>query len=442
MKHISQLTNLAFQFGPFLFALLFTLYISRWGYKNYNQANLRCDPPASEKEINTYRLYFLGTAIFGFILVIISIIWWFNIQVSYHVFAGKIVNLREYEEITSNDLYFKSILVTKLEENLPQIRDEHFLFIQNEPFDNNQKFKIYYSKGQGKVEEFSINYSSQILVEYCVDWDENSGNNILRCLTSPQSSLFFKSAYAQEFKVKSDYESFSSTEDRIDKYLVQLLQEERTDIGQKIEALDKLSSLEDSQLKYYIEKSIYKEPMTLTLLDLSRHTDKELAYKAKKIINDRFKIDDYLVHLLLSDSKNREEAIEILFRIEKDRALQILNNIPIKMRNSWFNDLKKEIEFGEKAKILIPTGSSKGDRYYVQAKWDPKNSKVVECLTELFFRELIHNRTYEEEIKLMKGENGQRSERWVYWYSKEWALYIAQKIENCGGKAYFVGIRY
>lgn len=156
MEYISQLTNLAFQFGPFLFALLFTLFVSRWGYKIYRKANIRDNPPASEKEISTYRLYFLGTAIFGLVLVIISIIWWFNYQSAIHIFKGKIVGLKEYEKITSSSLYFKPVLLTKLDENIPQIRDVHFIFIQSKPFSENQKFKIYYSKGQGKTENFSI----------------------------------------------------------------------------------------------------------------------------------------------------------------------------------------------------------------------------------------------------------------------------------------------
>ncbi len=44
MERIAQLTNLAFQFGPFLFALLFSLVITRWAYKIYKEANQRKDP--------------------------------------------------------------------------------------------------------------------------------------------------------------------------------------------------------------------------------------------------------------------------------------------------------------------------------------------------------------------------------------------------------------
>lgn len=275
--------------------------------------------------------------------------------------------------------------------------------------------------------------------EYCIAWDENSGRNVLKNLTlPPQSYLFIKSVYAQQYLFSSNYKK--SLPDKLeDKYLIDLLQEERTDIGQKIEALDKLNSFNDEKLKKYILTSSYKEPILLTLLDLSRHTDKELAYKANNLISNRFKIDNYLLEELLSDSESRNEATKILFRIEKIRALKILQNIPNNISYSWLKKLKKEIKLGNKTRVLIPTGSSKGDRYYVKAEWDPENRNVVNCLTNLFYRELIHDRTLKEEADLMKRKNGKR---WVYWYSKEWALYIFEKIETCSAKAFFVGIRY
>ncbi|MBD3338467.1 MAG: hypothetical protein GF353_05130 [Candidatus Lokiarchaeota archaeon] len=443
MENISYLTSLAFRFGPFLFALLFTLFVSRWAYNNYNKANLRTNPPASDSEINTLRSYFLGAAVVSVILVGLSVKFWFDYQSSFHVFKGTITNLKEYEKITSNDLYLKATMIRPLEKGLPQIRDEHFICIQNKPFENDQRFKIYYSKGQGRVEEFIINYSSYPIVEYCVEWDEISGKNILKCSNPSNHSFFFlNSAYAQQEKLDLYKEKFQPESFRIDTYLIELLQEERTDIGQKIEALDRLSNFPDSQLRDYLEIQTFKEPMTLTLLDLSRHTDKELAYKAKKLINDRFKFDDYLRQKLISSSTNKNEAIKLLFRIEKERAVRILNEIPSSSKKSWMNNTLTKIKSGEKTKVLYPTGSSKGDRYYVHAKWDYKNKEVLECLTTLFYRELIHNRTYDEEVKLMKGKDNKRSDRWVYWYSKEWALYIAEKIENCGGRASFVPIRY
>ena len=79
--------------------------------------------------------------------------------------------------------------------------------------------------------------------------------------------------------------------------------------------------------------------------------------------------------------------------------------------------------------MLTPVGSSGGDRYYVQAHWDPKNRRV----TGLFHRELASTLPLQDEQKLMAD----RSERLVFWYTKEWALSIAGEIDACGGKASF-----
>ena len=71
----------------------------------------------------------------------------------------------------------------------------------------------------------------------------------------------------------------------------------------------------------------------------------------------------------------------------------------------------------------------------MRARWEPTDTAVVDCLTELFHRELRHDRTLEDEKVIMTG----RKERIVWWYSKEWALWIAEQIKECGGTAGFIG---
>ncbi len=440
MDNISYLTNLAFRFGPFLFALLFTLYISRWGYNNYNKANLRINPLASDIEKNTLRIYFLGTAIFGMILVVVSIVWWFNFQLNIHVFEGKIVALNEYEKVTSNELYFKPVLLSKIEQNLPQYREENFIVVQNKPFDDNQEFIIFYSKGEGKIEEFKIRYNSQSCERFRIHWDNNVGHNVLvLALSKWYKPFFIDSVYANELPKYIPIEK--SEINPVNKNVISLLQSESTDIGQKINLIDQLSVLNNNQLNQYIQTVTNKESMILTLLDLSRHWGLELAYKSKKLINDRFQVNDYLAKKLTSQSQEKTIFVDILFRIEKEQAMKILNSIPQNIRSSSINSIIDDVAGGRKTKVLFPTGSSKGDRYYVQAEWDSKNTAAVTSLTNLFYRELIHNRTYSEELKIMKGKDGKNNKRIVYWYSKEWALYIANKINECGGNASFIRVK-
>ena len=69
----------------------------------------------------------------------------------------------------------------------------------------------------------------------------------------------------------------------------------------------------------------------------------------------------------------------------------------------------------------------------MQANWDPRDEKSTGCFTHLFNREPAIVRSLAEEQKLMAG----RSQRVAYWYTKEWALLMAEKISMCGGKASF-----
>ena len=174
--------------------------------------------------------------------------------------------------------------------------------------------------------------------------------------------------------------------------------------------------------------------MIITLLDLSRHSDPELSDKAREIINNRFNIDNYLSEQLQSENINtRNIAESILYRMEQNRTRRIIGDTTIYRHQGWILHLKDVVDSGEKTRVLKPTGSLQGDRYYVKAKWNFDDKDVVNCLTDLFHSALIHNRTLDEEKKIMKN----RSERYVYWYSKQWALRMAQKIKDCGAEATF-----
>jgi hypothetical protein len=169
----------------------------------------------------------------------------------------------------------------------------------------------------------------------------------------------------------------------------------------------------------------------MTLLDLTRHSDHELAAKAT-MLSQRLDTDNYIVQRLSSsNTEDRKMAEAVLLRISKSHSQQLLTRV-----NSNAPDLKgtaQEIKSGN-IQLLQPTGSNSGDRYYVKATWDPEKNEVVSCLTRTFNQNLISNRSLNDERKLMQGLR----ERYVYWYDKEWAINIAKQIKMCGGDAQFV----
>ncbi len=445
MTQFSQVVRQLWQYGPFAFAVVYLVLI-RWAYKTYTNACKRRDPPASDREKNTCRLYFLGTAMFGGTLVVVSVIWWLVCQPFPHVFEGVIENLCDYDKVASEYVYFSRRLHERYSPDDPESYDAHFAVIQDKPFTPNEPFSIlYWTRGmdwENREEKrttreiLDLYYCTEAKPRFYIDFDEESEKHILcqkkTSATQKHSSLFVSLAHAQpQVEPSLELPILHAT---INPTIIRILQNERTDIPTKIATLDELNTLSHEELKEYVEASTSKEPVILTLLDLSRHTDKELAYKARKII-ERFDWHSIVVNRLLSDDiEIQEEAEAILSRIENDRAEAILRRASSQMETAQLNELRQEIRFGQRTRVLIPTGSWQGDRYYVKVEWDATQETVVTCLTELFNKELRTDRTPEEEERLMEG----RTERYLYWYSKEWALGIAEKVEQCGARANYV----
>jgi hypothetical protein len=95
--------------------------------------------------------------------------------------------------------------------------------------------------------------------------------------------------------------------------------------------------------------------------------------------------------------------------------------------------LSAGITSGKRQTVLVPTGSEKGDRYYVKATWDPKNATAVRCLNDLFNAEVGNTGPLDGGVEKPKSGN----ERYVYWYAKDWAISVSAKIVKCGGQAAF-----
>ena len=434
-----KFTEMAYQFGPFFFALLFTLVISRWAYKIYHVQH-----KSTDKEKETYRWIFISTTGFGMILVIISVIWWWNYRPTTYIFRGEVKDLQEYERITSKNLYFKSIWDAKLGENIPQSHSEEFVVIQDRPFSKNQKFDIRFQKGPEDKNPKSL------AIKYCpgdktpgykIVWEDSLHESQVELDSESIASKdngfrlqFFDRAYAKKLPSGKSDPLFQIANQAANKTenIVRVLQDENTDVASKIAALDNMRSLDENSRSKLVRTKTSKEDMMLTLCDLTRHTDRELAYKAQLLIQ-AMNIDTILAARL--NSKNAStvrDAQQIIHRLDKVQAASVLKSVNIKQSDEM-KRFAEDILSGRGLTPLKPTGSLKGDRYYVKAQWNPNDKKIVDCLTRLFNQELAERPSLQEEAKFMKG----RSDRWMYWYSKEWALDIAKKIISCGGKASF-----
>ena len=434
-EHYSNLSGLALQYGPFFFALLFVLGVTRWAYSAFKENNAANTPP---KAFNTVRLVFLCTFFFGLVLVAVSVAWWLRSRPAIYVFRGEIVDLRDYEKLASatDKLYLRKEPKDPIDDIA--LRNEHFLVVQDSPLRKGDSFDVEFSKNSSARNTFHVDYDpADSYPKFEVDWDDNLHTNVLRRCKQPaaptpassNAGLFTWVVHAAQAAMQV-YQGKPSRSQAAQQGSspIAVLQASSSDVGSKIVALDQLYGMPASVLTE--PSSPGHEPILATLLDLTRYSDKEVSYKASMVVK-KVDIDEYVAHQLES-SQRRDQADgeQVLRKLNPDDSARILQKLNPAKAAAW-----RAKTSGSPALQVVPTASEQGDRYYVRATWDDKNSAAVDCLTTLFHEELISggHRTLEEERALMK-----RSQRLVYAYDKDWSIDIAQKIQACGGKAAFV----
>ena len=423
---------LAYQYGPFFFSLLF-LCVLLW-----QLASKMAKASGADKGL--WRRLIYCTFTFGVLLVGFSVFWWATHQVSMYVFRGKIQDLASYEQLGGSDFFFRSEWKTLTGDVQDLRRDVRFLVLQDKPFREGQSFALDFAKGPSSSRnKFQIVFDPRNSeATYEVVWNDKEQRNELRKSTAagstlvrsalPSGLLFVQTvqpptALARPYAVLADPEVLS---------LLGLLQDERNDVGSKIDAMDRILAAHPTRIREIMGMRTEREPAVLTFYDLSRHSDRELSAKARRVLDLGAATDMLATNLTVQNPQQRAQAVALLARIPRDDAAAIIKQVK---SNNPAQARSLESNMARQAAIDVkPTGSPQGDRYYVKASWNPGDERTVRCLTELFNRELMSNRGLEEEAKLMQG----RSTRFAYWYSKDWALRMAGLIRGCGAKAEFV----
>jgi len=427
---LSKLSDLGLQYGPFFFAVLFVLAVTRWSYRVFKETHAKANPPATKQELNTARLVFLGTFFFGLALVGVSVVWWLGFRPKIYVFQGEILDLHDYEILASasDQLYLRTQPKEKIDD-IP-LHNELFVVVQGSPITKGQHFDVEFSKNNSPRNTFHIAYDpAQSYPRFRVNWDDNLHTNVLQpdTSTTAESSGFVWTTHAAQANI-SVYQGRPPKSQSVQQSRspVAVLQDSRSDVGSKIVALDQLMQMPASVLT---DNTAGQEPVLATLLDLTRYSDKEVSYKAEAVIR-KVNLDEYVFQKLNSpQKKDKTEGQQILLKMDKGDSERILQKLsPAKA------SLLREAVSQSSAFQVIPTPSPQGDRYYLKASWDPNDATAVDCLTKLFNAELENNRTIEQERALMQ----KRSQRLVYWYDKDWTIGMAAKIRSCGGNAVFV----
>jgi hypothetical protein len=142
---IEALTRLAEQFGPFLFALLFIMFVTRTARGYYAECMARTAPPPTEQETKTYRFYFMSSFVIGVFVMALSIGWWFYRQAKgNYVYQVSIVNLEPKENVVS-EYYSRNNIRQTFPGALPH-HDALFLIVRDQPYQIGETLSFQYIK--------------------------------------------------------------------------------------------------------------------------------------------------------------------------------------------------------------------------------------------------------------------------------------------------------
>ena len=146
---LESLASIAYQFGPFFFAVLFMLVITRSARNWYEKARQTAQGAAPQDDlVRTYRTNFRISSYFG-IVVALSVAWWmFAAWTKHHPVEGVIVALTDSESLEavasgSEDSAFFWRMVPR-SGNVAHLKDYSFVAILDHPPHVGDKVSFYY----------------------------------------------------------------------------------------------------------------------------------------------------------------------------------------------------------------------------------------------------------------------------------------------------------
>jgi hypothetical protein len=451
-------SELAKKFGPFFFSVFFLTTILIWAENRYRKLTSRNPGPTYQEKL-LYGTVFLGSFVVGVVLVFISVSWWKHYEQSSHVYRGVFKGLHGYESLDSDagqGIFFHDELLRPngpLGPDTDLIHNAHFVVIRNSSFTDCEKFAVDLSKGSGGAREsLDVEYrlGDELSVQeptFAIEWDAKQLKNVLKrtyplkdpcaiaTAVSLSTTVYADSQRASQMKQSRAPFTTSASAPNLNSALladVNTLQDTRSSVGSKLQAMRDFAGQPREAKDSAVSLSTSVEPVLVTFLDLTRHSDKELEYWAISVLQG-FDSDRFVLGLFESDGAKQSEGIACILHMEEPQAERVLARLK-SAKSSAFKLVSAKTHNPDNFLRLRPTGSPQGDRYYVQAKWNPENRNASECLTSLFNKELISNRSIQQEAVVMKG----RSERLVFWYTKDWAIQIAGQTRACGGNAAYV----
>ena len=391
MKHLTEGSVMFHEQGPFFISLLFLLIGSTIARKAYKNVCERKEPVPTEKEVGTYRAWFIFSFVFGSALTLAGVVYWFKHEPIY-AFSGVIQNLNSAQTVWGDRDAQGTVYIHRIPLGSDidgEKRNDEFLIVRGTPFRDGEEFDLHFMKktedgSATRIDKLPLKYSTTS-PELEIQWNPKTGKNELvssgtaEAPKRPNASLSL--SLISEARADMLQTSFAQREpDRLSvNRIIDVLQGDRVYVGSEISALDAMLKLAANERLALVANDGMSEPVVITLLDLTRHSDAELAYKAKLALSG---VDvAAILRTKLTDVKpaTRARYSAVLLRLPTRDALAIVNSIPKLPAEAVA--VKKRIASNWTPRLLAASATSSGDRYWFAALWNRGDSAMTACVS-------------------------------------------------------------
>lgn len=432
---VTQMTIMFQQAGPFFMSILFLVVFSTWAYRRYKAASDRV-PPLPAADVATHRSWYIGSLLIGCSLTIAATVYWFKHEPIYKV-KGKVVGLTSNEEIwgedddDANGPYIRAHFHKS--DPTGQTRDAVFVIVRSSPVAAGDSFTLWYRKDvdlRAVPLQFTYDGTSPDLKH---DYDPQRGDFLAPANPPAPKKTSWKldllhEAYAQTppamrgaAQAQLSQPSMSQAE------IIRALQAQPVRLGSEILAINSALALSVAERNALLASNGTSEPLLITVLDLTRHEEKELSYKASLLLKG---VDvDGILRAKLTDKNSTVRAMyaPLLLRIDSTQAKQIIKSIA--KPSAEVSDAKRRLEPPWTPRLITAAPSAEGDRYWLVAEWPVHQSSAQLCVSKVIASSDFVRRRGNPVLT--------SSKRLTYSYTKQWVLSAADEVERCGGDVSF-----
>jgi hypothetical protein len=464
--------TLFFLYGPFFI----TLFIMIYGIRQAKGAVDKAEQikPRDQDALRLYRRIYVSVWGFSAVLVVACCTWWFTNEI--HESNKRYVLRMDISDAQPTDRFEPAsdgVFVRTQNANDPDLRRDEFVVVQEKPFADSDEIEIVHKKGADVVQaiKYPIRVSDldprkgsafklvfvtetgqyQLVPKHSQAVATNAtvtgllgiglayaeaehaivGKQInLRSLnpgkgSPPKSPLAPSSPNAQTASPVS-----------IQDFWDEQLGQKRQSIGRQIDALDALEGLLSKDhasvdlLRPIANSETKGETLLSLLLNLSRHQDKLLAYRAQRLLDKANYFPTVSKVATATSGLPPEEQRQILIALNPTQWGSVAADVAAQQKATF----SKQQSTYAKTPTPVPSATYDGTKYFTLVTWPALNENQAGCLAEKIYRHNLDAVSLaDEQANIAKGNS-----MGFKFDSRAEATMFAESVKPCGAKTDFV----